>query len=498
MKIMLAIFLFLAASVQIRVCGQSTDWNNGGGNPSRNGLSSLNGPSKDSILWEGTSPGLFGMPVYMEANRLATMRFLSMNNAPIVCHDMLTGDLLWTAEITGLEGRSLPVGFRDGTVYAVRYTESLHDTLYALSVSDGSKIWTADVTVAPYITASASFADNGDLLIEGYFKMYRIDHETGHMIWETDIVPFTLGEGQISVYGNTGYLMENVGGVAYVVAIDIGTGEKKYSHIINDTHPGGGIPQVPLMVGPDGTIFVQKQGDNVTALQDDGTVLNFLWETEIFGNSPFSMMCVGSDGSVYAPSDGRMIRLNPVNGEVLDSTGLISTNAELFQLRASASANGIIYATNGENGLYAYTPDLQLLWSDNIPNVNTSGAAIGANGLVAVAGAGSTLRVYVPEDYIPLATETPGTLTGDNGAIRNYPNPFGASTTIEFFIEKRSYTKVTVLNSSGQEVAVLLDKKSEAGYHTILFNSRDLADGFYFCRLRCDGKSFVKPMLHRN
>ena len=28
-----------------------TDWNNGGGNPQRNGLSDLNGPTTDSLLW---------------------------------------------------------------------------------------------------------------------------------------------------------------------------------------------------------------------------------------------------------------------------------------------------------------------------------------------------------------------------------------------------------------------------------------------------------------
>jgi hypothetical protein len=289
--------------------------------------------------------------------------------------------------------------------------------------------------------------------------------------------------------------MENVGGIAYVVAIDIGTGEKKYSHIINDSHPGGGIPQCPLMVGPDGTVFVQKQGDNVTALQDDGTTLNFLWETEIFGNAPFSMMCVGADGSVYAPSEGRMIRLDPVTGAVVDSTEVISTNPDLFQLRASASANGIIYATNGENGIFAYTPDLQMIWSDNIPNVNTSGAALGANGLLAVAGGGSTLKVYVPDGYIPLGTEYPGFISGENVMIRNYPNPFTTCTTIGFYVQKRSQTRLTVLNSSGQQIAVLLEKVMEPGYFTAQFSSASIVSGLYYCRLQSDGKTFIKPMV---
>jgi outer membrane protein assembly factor BamB len=487
--------MILLGSLRLSAQTSTIDWNNAGGNPSRNALSSLNGPEKDSILWEGTSQGLFGMPVYMEGERLVTMRFLAMTNAPIVCHNVLTGELLWTAEITGLAGRSLPVGIRDGKVYAVRYTESLHDSLYALDALDGSKIWTADVTVAPYITASASFAENGDLLIEGNLKMYRIDHETGHMLWGTNIVPFTIGEGQISVFGNTGYLLEQVGGIAYVAAINLVNGNKKYSHVINDTHPGGGIPQCPLMVGPDGTIFVQKQGDNVTALQDNGNALNLLWETEIFGNAPFSMMCVGADGSVYAPSAGRMIRLDPVTGQVLDSTDVISTNPDLFQLRASASANNIIYATNGENSIYAYTPDLHEIWSDNIPNVNTSGAALGANGLLAVAGGGNILKVYVPEDYIPLGTGNPGYLTSEGRFILNYPNPFTNTTTIGFYINKSSPARITVFNSSGKRVEELLNKAMDPGYHTIPFNGKDLAPGIYYCLLQTDETIFVNLMI---
>jgi hypothetical protein len=152
------------------------------------------------------------------------------------------------------------------------------------------------------------------------------------------------------------------------------------------------------MIGPDGTIFFHKQGDNITALSDNGTELSILWETEIFGNSPFSHMCVGSDGSVYAPSDGKIIRLDPGTGAILHTSTTICSNPELFQMRASATENGIIYATNGENEIYAFTLDLKELWSDYIPNVNTSGAVIGTDGVVAVSGA-NVIKVYVPDIY---------------------------------------------------------------------------------------------------
>jgi outer membrane protein assembly factor BamB len=389
----------LMSVLPVTVLSQASDWNNGGGNPARNALALVNGPLTDSVLWQDTPAGLFGMPGYIEWNMLVTMRFLSMTNAPIVCYDLITGELRWQKEITGMAGRSLPIGFRDNQVYAVRYTESLHDTLYAFSADDGSKIWTANVTVCPYITASATFASNGDLFIEGYFNMYRIDHQTGLMIWQTPVLPFVMGACEMSVFGNTGYTLEQIGGVTYLWAIDLETGQKKYSHVINDNHPGGGLPQVPLMVGPDGTVYVQKQGDNVSAFTDNGTELKLDWETEIFGNAPFSQMCVGPDGSVYAPSDGRVIRLNPEDGQIMNTSAVICNNSELFQLRLSATYNDLIFATNGENRVYAFSQELTEVWSDNIPNLNTCGAVIGSDGLVAVSGA-NIIKVYTPANYV--------------------------------------------------------------------------------------------------
>jgi outer membrane protein assembly factor BamB len=423
---------------------QVSDWNNGGGNPARNGFAFVNGPEKDSILWQAAPDGMFGMPGYIEGNKFVTMRFLGMTNAPVECYNLNTGELLWSKEVTGLAGRSLPIGFRDGQVYVMRLTENQHDTLYALNAVDGSKIWTADITINPYITASANFASNGDLFVESYFKMNRIDYRTGELIWETNIMPFVMGVSELSAYNNTGYVPEQVGGVAHIVAYDLETGQKKYSHPINDNHPGGGINECPVMIGQDGTIFFHKQGDNVTALSDDGSGFTVLWETEIFGNSPFSHMCVGSDGSVYAPSDGRVIRLDPKTGAIRDTSTTICSNPELFQMRASAAENGIIYVTNGENGLYAFTLDLKEIWNDYIPNVNTSGAVIGTDGVVAVSGT-DVIKVYTPGIYAGFDEPS------SKGDICCFPNP--AVDWLNIVVsEDNSDSEFTVYDCNGRAV----------------------------------------------
>ncbi|HSW54362.1 MAG TPA: PQQ-binding-like beta-propeller repeat protein [Ignavibacteriaceae bacterium] len=457
-----------------------SDWNNGGGNPQRNGLSDLDGPLTDSLFWEVNSGSLIGFPVYIEGNKLITMKFLQMTNAPVVCYDLRNGQLLWEKEVTGLAGRSLPLGIRDGQVYVMRLTESGVDSLYALNATNGEKVWTANVTINTYVTESISFAPNGDLLVNGSnFKMYRINYLTGQKVWETNIIGIASGSGEMVAYENTGYVIKQIGGVAYLQAINLDNGQQKYDHIINETHPGGPLQQCGFMVGPDGIIYVHKQGDNVTALQDNGSGLSVLWETEIFGSAPFSLMCIGSDGSIYAPSSGRIIRLDPTDGQKLDSTAVIA-NPDLFQLRPSASANGVIYATTGESNIYAYNLDLQELWTDAISNVNTSGVAIGLNGLIAVAGS-NKIKVYTAGNPVSVEEE----LKPDGFELsQNYPNPFNPSTTIKYSIPTSEFVTLKIYDVLGNEVGTLVNEEKPAGSFEVEFEAAELSSGIYFYTLQ--------------
>ena len=141
---------------------------------------SASGPVNDSVYWQNNAPGLIGSPIFIEGDFLVTMRFFSQTNAPVECYDLNTGALLWSVDVTGQTGRSLPVGLRDGRVYVVRYTESQNDSLYALDVMTGSYLWTANVNVNLYITETGVFDSNGDFYVYGSgFKTYKLNPVNG-------------------------------------------------------------------------------------------------------------------------------------------------------------------------------------------------------------------------------------------------------------------------------------------------------------------------------
>ncbi|MBT3478760.1 MAG: T9SS type A sorting domain-containing protein [Candidatus Marinimicrobia bacterium] len=65
-----------------------------------------------------------------------------------------------------------------------------------------------------------------------------------------------------------------------------------------------------------------------------------------------------------------------------------------------------------------------------------------------------------------------------------FPNPFNASTTIEFELLEKSHVEITVYNIRGKKVATITNEMMTAGNQTIRWRPNHLSSGIYFCRLR--------------
>ena len=195
MRKLLVLFSLLAATAP------AGEWMTSGGNPARTGLSDEYAPGGPDLLWSGTLSGWFGLPIFISADKLVTMRFQSIDYAPMVCHDLFTGETLWTRDFPGANSRSVPIGLRDSRVYAINFQESRHDTLYCLDADNGEILWRGRVTVEMSISESATFAENGDLLVNASdFKIARIDHADGDTVWTTYRLWPVTGSADICVY----------------------------------------------------------------------------------------------------------------------------------------------------------------------------------------------------------------------------------------------------------------------------------------------------------
>ena len=77
---------------------------------------------------------------------------------------------------------------------------------------------------------------------------------------------------------------------------------------------------------------------------------------------------------------------------------------------------------------------------------------------------------------------------------QNYPNPFNPSTTINFVIPTSELVNLTVYNSLGQEVAVLVNEVVSTGQHSVEFNSVGLASGVYLLKMTAGNFLEVRKM----
>ena len=66
---------------------------------------------------------------------------------------------------------------------------------------------------------------------------------------------------------------------------------------------------------------------------------------------------------------------------------------------------------------------------------------------------------------------------------QNYPNPFNPATTIKYAVPVTGQVKMSVYNSMGQLVKVLVNEVQTSGAYNVSFDGSDLASGVYLYRL---------------
>jgi len=78
---------------------------------------------------------------------------------------------------------------------------------------------------------------------------------------------------------------------------------------------------------------------------------------------------------------------------------------------------------------------------------------------------------------------------------QNYPNPFNSKTTLQFHAQKKMRVTLSIYNTQGQSVALLLDNEVNAGTHKINWDASGLKKGIYFCKLNAGSYNDTVQML---
>ncbi|MCX7833749.1 MAG: T9SS type A sorting domain-containing protein [Ignavibacteria bacterium] len=368
----------------------SQNWYTFAGNNQKNGVTKMSGPiSVSTPYWTVTSTNFsyWGNAVYTFGDKFVTARVsLSPYKGIVELRSLTTGELIWQKTVND-SARMYVVGFTEDAVYAHDY---LGMKLYALNISDGSIKWSISANMFPGNTGIC-FAPDGDPII---FQK-RLDRKTGTPKWTNNYVIPVSPDGGYVVYNNTYYHWTGaIGSPIKLIAIDINTGLTKY---MTNALPGAGDQENDLVVGPDGTIYIARDGGSLHAFIDNGTGFVQKWALTpavlVKSIGPNNVLyCANVNNGVFS---GKLMRVNGMNGIVIDS---VSDNIPAGYVTVDNDSTVYVNTVEAANGRYfAFTPDLQTIkWQLNIPYTYYSGCPIGKEGVFITIGNGYQITAYKP------------------------------------------------------------------------------------------------------
>ncbi|NLP06274.1 PQQ-binding-like beta-propeller repeat protein [Candidatus Fermentibacteria bacterium] len=451
------------------------DWTNSGGNPGRCGLSDEYGPLEADLLWSGAPSSLISWQPVIEGDRIFVIRQAAWpgtpGDSPVVCMDLDTGEVLWSADIPYEPGDWITWigGVKNGLVFASRGGNgaSVSAPLYALYAEDGGTAWVTAVEIDAGAYDGVVFAPDGDPIVASFEDIWRFDSSDGSLVWHASRTGSVSGQCGGCLHGDAFYVADAVPGGHSIVRYDAVTGVEMYSSPVMP----GFTAQCTPMAGPDGIVYFNRSQNNTStdyfyAFEDTGSALVEKWRIPTV-NACAPEFGVGPDGSVYMVTPGpRLSRVDPDDGSIIAQSAVLDGYTAA---RIAIGADGTVYFSNGGfagGHFYAFTQNLSLLWDTAVPNINIGGPALGQSGVLVICGVGTDFRAYRD------GTGAGGGAAEPEGLIRIYPNP-SCGSVIVTVPDEDAAVPLLVFDLSGRLVASLGSGEPSGGLRAFRWDGMD-------------------------
>ncbi len=489
MRIPLLTFTLLTAAL-----GQN--WTTVGGNNEHNGRADQRyGPTNRQLLWEAqTLSSNLGMQVFIWDDYVVTTRYsFSPMSATLVCHDLWTGDTVWT-RLYRPSGKFIPMGVSHGRLYSRNFRETGHDTIFCSDIATGELLWQSRWTAPLGIVWCAVFAENGDPITPCAERgIARLNHLTGDTVWTNPRPIPNTGAEWIGMTDTIVFAWEGLGinRPKYLIAISANTGRTLFR---TPELPGDGDQELPFVVGPGRRVYGQRDGGLFYCWQLTDTGFAVLWTAPGYGGSTWQNYGIGPDTNLYLPRGNRLLRLDGRTGALLDSSPPLA--AADITPRITVDENGCVFAmvstSSGAGGVWALTPDLDTLWYDPISYGYYSGPALVRSNVMVVAGPGTLLRAY--QGPVGITGQPDRRLTPRLSA---WPNPF--RTSVYLISDQTTTAPLSIVDVTGRLVRTIRPCSGSTGrvvWDGCDDNGQRVTPGTYVCRTTApDGPVSVRVIL---
>jgi len=148
----------------------------------------------------------------------------------------------------------------------------------------------------------------------------------------------------------------------------------------------------------------------------------------------------------------------------------------------------------GWDGIIVSTKDRGASWVNE-----TSNTTIGLNSIFFVNSevgyaAGGIGTILTNRDGGTTHTEYE-TLPAEYILEQNYPNPFNPNTNIKFTLPRKSFVSLTVYNSLGEKITVIVSEELDTGTYNFEWTANGLTSGIYFYRINTESFIQTKKMI---
>jgi len=324
-------------------------------------------------------------------------------------------------------------------------------------------------------------------------------------------------DGNSSAPEDANSLALDASGNVYVTGRSAGILTIKYDNTgqLQWTRNGGGNNGQKVLVDAADNIAVTGWGSKTLKYNSSGDVI---WETTYPGNATFEDMVLDQNGNIYVTGynrengtsdDYRTIKYDANGIQQWSARFDGSLNSIDLARSIALDASGNVYITGhcsvsdgSRNGIVNYgtvkydnAGVQQWVALYDGPDKQSSDAFVVATDLSGnVYVSGQSAAKISSFDFLTIKYSS-GTASKSvisqpvgesafNFQLRNYPNPFNKTTTIEYQLSKEARVSLKVYGLLGQEVATLVNENKVAGSYTVNFSADRLLPGTYLCSIQ--------------
>jgi hypothetical protein len=186
-------------------------------------------------------------------------------------------------------------------------------------------------------------------------------------------------------------------------------------------------------------------------------------------NNPVPTITSLAPDSVTAGGPGFTLTVDGsgfVNGSVVrwNGSGRTTNYISTTQLTASITAGDIAATTSGTVTVFNSSP----------------GGGVSNSQPFKVVSSVERVSLDIPNDY---------------QLSQNFPNPFNPSTTMKFSIPRQSHVVLTIFNSLGMEIEIIVNGNLSPGYYEAQWTTLNLPSGVYFYRLQAGAFAETRKLI---